>query len=68
MAVSLYWLVVALGAYQFLTLSWRGYGHADRYGVTAAHHATPAQQDEAAVLTWQRSGTRPWAASRGCWS
>ena len=56
------------GAYQFLSVSWQGYGHASRYGVSAAHYATPAQQDEAAVLTWQRSGTRPWAASKGCWS
>lgn len=58
----------ARGAYQFLTSSWAAYGHADRYGVTSADKATPAQQDEAAVITWERSGTRPWAASRHCWS
>lgn len=57
----------ARGAYQFIRSSWRSYGHAARYGVTQAHHATPAQQDEAAVLTWQRDGTRPWNASRHCW-
>lgn len=58
----------ARGAYQFLTSSWAAYGHDVRYGVTQAHLATPAQQDEAAVITWKRDGTRPWNASRHCWS
>jgi hypothetical protein len=58
----------ARGAYQFLTSSWAAYGHKDRYGVTRAHQATPAQQDEAAVITWERDGTRPWNASKHCWS
>lgn len=57
----------ARGAYQFLTGSWESYGHADRYGVAQAHLATPAQQDEAALITWQRDGTRPWNASSYCW-
>lgn len=57
----------ARGAYQFLTSSWAAYGHRDRYGVDQAHLATPAQQDEAALITWQRDGTRPWNASRSCW-
>ncbi len=57
----------ARGAYQFLTGSWEAYGHAARYGVSRAHHATNAQQDEAALITWQRDGTRPWNASRHCW-
>ncbi len=57
----------ARGAYQFLTSSWAAYGHAERYGVNSADKATPAQQDEAAVITWRQSGTRPWAASRHCW-
>lgn len=57
----------ARGAYQFLTKSWAAYGHSARYGVSSASLATPAQQDEAAVITWQRSGTRPWNASRHCW-
>lgn len=57
----------ARGAYQFLTGSWAAYGHADRYGVDRAHLATPAQQDEAAVITWQASGTSPWNASKHCW-
>lgn len=58
----------ARGAYQFLTGSWAAYGHADRYGVSQAHLATNVQQDEAALLTWQRDGTRPWNASKSCWS
>lgn len=57
----------ARGAYQFLTGSWKAYGHADRYGVTQAHLASPAQQDEAALITWQADGTRPWLASKHCW-
>lgn len=57
----------ARGAYQFLRGSWAAYGHAARYGVSTADQATPAQQDEAALLTWQRDGTRPWNASRHCW-
>lgn len=58
----------ARGAYQFLSGSWRAYGHADRYGVSTADQASRAQQDEAALLTWERDGTRPWNASRSCWS
>lgn len=57
----------ARGGYQFLTLSWNSYGHSERYGVRSADLATPAQQDEAALITWERDGTRPWYASRHCW-
>jgi hypothetical protein len=57
----------ARGAYQFLRGSWAAYGHADRYGVPSADRATPAQQDQAALITWQADGTRPWNASRHCW-
>jgi len=57
----------ARGAYQFLASSWVWYGHADRYGVAEAHLATPAQQDEAALMTYQEVGARPWAESRPCW-
>ncbi len=57
----------ARGAYQFLTGSWEWYGHADRYSASQAHLATPAQQDEAAALTYLADGTRPWNASRHCW-
>ncbi len=58
----------AAGGYQFLTGSWRAYGHAERYGVSTADQASPAQQDEAAVITWQADGTKPWKASESCWS
>lgn len=57
----------ARGAYQFLTGSWQAYGHADRYSAATALYATPAEQDEAAVITWLADGTRPWNASRHCW-
>ena len=57
----------ARGAYQFLSKSWEYYGHAERYGVAEAHQATPAQQDEAALLTYRQVGARPWAESRHCW-
>lgn len=57
----------ARGGYQFLRGSWAAYGHAARYGVSTADKATPAQQDEAALITWQADGTRPWNASRHCW-
>jgi hypothetical protein len=57
----------ARGAYQFLTMSWEYYGHAERYGVPAANLATPAQQDEAALITLEAQGARPWAESRACW-
>ena len=58
----------ARGAYQFLNGSWDWYGHAARTGVTEAHLATPAQQDESALLTLQAEGTSPWLASRECWA
>jgi Transglycosylase-like domain len=57
----------ASGAYQFLNSSWAGYGFAAIYGVKSAKLATPAQQDEAALATYERSGTSPWKASRSCW-
>jgi len=57
----------ARGAYQFLSGSWSWYGHAARYGVATADLATPAQQDEAAVLTLKKDGTRPWKESFRCW-
>lgn len=58
----------ARGAYQFLIGSWDWYGHRARTGVDEAHLATPAQQDESALLTLQEHGTGPWAESRGCWA
>lgn len=57
----------ARGAYQFLTKSWEWYGHAERFGVSAANLATPAQQDQAALATLRQDGARPWAESRPCW-
>lgn len=58
----------AAGAYQFLASSWASYGFATKYGVKSAKDATPAQQDEAALGAYLRSGTKPWNASKSCWS
>lgn len=57
----------AAGAYQFLASSWASYGFAAKYGVKSAKDATPAQQDEAALGAYLRSGTNPWKASKSCW-
>lgn len=57
----------AAGAYQFLASSWASYGFAAKYGVKSAKDATPAQQDEAALAAYLRSGTTPWKASKSCW-
>lgn len=57
----------ARGAYQFLTMSWEWYGHAERYGVPSANLAAPGQQDEAALKTFEQDGAKPWAESRACW-
>lgn len=57
----------ASGAFQWIDGSWRAYGFVERYGVTRAMYATPAQQDESFVIGYQRSGTTPWNASIHCW-
>ena len=57
----------AAGAYQFLASSWASYGFTTKDGVKSAKDATPAQQDEAALAAYIRSGTNPWKASKSCW-
>lgn len=52
----------ASGKYQFLNSTWGGYG-----GYSRAADAPPEVQDAKARDTYARSGTRPWAASQGCW-
>ncbi len=58
----------ARGAYQFLKSTWAGEGFADAYDAPTALDATPAQQDEAALLHWFDRKERPWTPSRDCWS
>ena len=57
----------ASGAFQFLDSTWRAYGFDQKYGVTRAMFATPAQQDAAFVEAYNRDGLTPWAASKHCW-
>lgn len=52
----------ASGKYQYLDSSWGGYG-----GYSHAKDAPPSLQDQKAHQDYSRSGSRPWAASRGCW-
>lgn len=53
----------ASGAYQYLDSSWAGYG-----GYRRAKDAPAAVQDRKFQEDYARSGTRPWNASRSCWS
>lgn len=53
----------ASGAWQIIDGTWGGYG--------GYHHASSAPrdvQDARAMQIYRESGTRPWNASRRCWS
>lgn len=57
----------ASGAYQFLDGTWRGIPRSITGGTSRAMYASVAQQDAAFDWLYARSGTAPWASSRGCW-
>ncbi len=53
----------ASGAWQFLDSSWARYA-----GYARAMDAPPEVQDQKALNVYNAVGTRPWNASRRCWS
>lgn len=53
----------ASGAYQFIRGTWNNYR-----GYSQAKFAPAWVQDEKALKAYRRAGTRPWNASRRCWS
>lgn len=53
----------ASGAYQVLDGTWDHF-----HGYRRAYLAPSAVQDEWAVEAYRKAGTRPWSASRSCWS
>jgi hypothetical protein len=72
----------ASGGWQFLSGTWRyvartyagtwdalGFGHlrGEALSVSRMSHARPAVQQAAALVLYNREGTRPWLASRRCW-
>ena len=73
----------AAGGWQFLSGTWRyvartyagtwdqlGYSHLRReaQSVSSMAHARPEVQQAAALVLYRNEGTRPWNASRRCWS
>lgn len=53
----------ASGAWQFLDSSWANFA-----GYPRAYLAPPDVQDQKAMNVYNAVGTRPWNASRSCWS
>jgi len=73
----------AAGGWQFLSGTWRyvartyagtwnalGFGHlrGEATSVSSMAHARPEVQAAAAIVLHNREGTRPWLASKRCWS
>jgi hypothetical protein len=73
----------ASGRYQFLNSTWRYVSRSyastwqahgweslrqEALSVGSMRSARPEVQDAAGIVLLEREGTRPWSASRGCWS
>ena len=73
----------ASGRYQFLNSTWRYVSRSyastwqahgweslrrEALSVGSMRSARPEVQDAAGIVLLEREGTRPWYASRGCWS
>jgi hypothetical protein len=63
----------ASGAFQVTDATWRSWRVTYGSGTNAASyarakHAPPAVQDTVVVRAFNAQGTRPWAASKSCWS
>ncbi len=56
----------ASGLFQFLDSTWRALGGTEY--APRAKDASPAEQQQVADRAYQRSGLRPWDASRHCWA
>lgn len=53
------------GLYQFAVGTWLANG-GGQYA-SAAQEATPAQQDQVAVNTYNADGFQPWTGDTSCW-
>ena len=56
----------ASGKWQWINSTWRSLDASEGY--SRAKHAPPHVQRAAAVELFEAAGTRPWNASRRCWS
>ena len=60
----------ASGRWRFIDSTWQyvwtGY-LGEQPPTERAKHAAPEQQIRAAIALYEREGTTPWNASRGCW-
>lgn len=58
----------ASGKYGFVDGTWRSWRGTEGAAYARAYQAPEWVQDAAALRLYQASGTKPWNASRDCWS